>query len=222
MTPWYGSVRMIVRTLFFGALGGIRTRGTEHVPREGRLIVAPVHLSYLDPPAVACGLPRQLTFMAKEELFKGAFGWLIRSLGAFPVKRGDADTEAIKQALALLDEERALLVFPEGTRGDGVTLLPINRGVTLLARRSAAPVLPVAISGTHRIWPKGSKRIRRSRIEIVCGPTFRYADFAEEKDPKEAFSCHLRDELLRLQALAGLPLRSESGRQGPGESGSPE
>ena len=222
MTAWYGSVRVLVRTVVFGALGGMRTRGGENVPREGGLIVAPVHLSYVDPPAVACGLPRQLTFMAKEELFRGAFGWVIRSLGAFPVKRGDADTEAIKQALALLEEERALLVFPEGTRGDGVPLLPISRGVTLLARRSGAPVLPVAICGTHKILPKGGKGVRRSKIEIVCGPTFRYADFASEKDPKEAFSRHLRDELLRLQTEAGLPLRSGSGRPEPAESGSPE
>src|SRR2546423_1620035 len=96
-SAWYAFVRWAVRTFYFGLVtGGMRSVGEENIPRTGGVIVAPNHTSNLDPPVTSCGTKRPIAFMAKEELFKGIFGKIIASLGAFPVRRGETDTESIR------------------------------------------------------------------------------------------------------------------------------
>lgn len=212
MMPWYRFCRWFSRTMFFVPKGGFRSVGMEHVPDHGAVIVAPVHLSYADPPAVACGTTRQLRFMAKEELFKGPFGALIRSLGAFPIRRGESDTESIRKAISILEAGEALLVFPEGTRGDGVRLLPINRGVTMLAKRTNAIVVPTAIVGTHVILPRGGGKKAKACTTVAFGPGFRYSDFDEgsERKNRERFAAELEHRLLTLCHEHGLMLEPSS------------
>jgi 1-acyl-sn-glycerol-3-phosphate acyltransferase len=210
-SAWYAFVRWLVRTLYFGLVtGGMRSVGEENVPRTGAVIVAPNHVSNLDPPITACGTKRQIAFMAKEQLFKGIFGKLIASLGAFPVRRGEGDTESIRKAIALLEEGRALLVFPEGTRGDGGTMLPINRGVGMLAKRTGAQVVPVGIAGTHMVMPRGKKG-RRHPITITYGRPFTYKEIAEghsDKEARDLFAQELENRIRALCASGGLELKS--------------
>lgn len=212
---WYSFVRWLVKTAFFWPLGGIRTVGEINVPKSGPLIVAPVHLSLLDPPGTACGMSRQLSFMAKEELFKGLFGKIISSVGAFPIRRGEGDTESIRTAISRLQDGRALLLFPEGTRGDGRTLGALNRGVAMLAKRTDAPVIPVAIVGTHVMWPRGQKRLKRHGIVLEFGTPFRYSELAtagSERENRRRFGAELERQLIELCAKNGLKLRtSDSG-----------
>lgn len=218
-SAWYKFVRSLVRTLFFGAAtGGLKAIGKEHVPASGALIVAPLHVSHLDPPVVACAIPRQLTFMAKEELFKGFFGKIIRSLGAFPVRRGEGDTESIRHSIALLEEGRAVLVFPEGTRGDAVTMGAINRGVAMLAKRTGARVLPVGVIGTHKVMPKGQSKLKRHRITVAFGPTFSYDEIAtggSERENRERFANELESRIAQLCRENGLPLRTAAEAESP-------
>jgi 1-acyl-sn-glycerol-3-phosphate acyltransferase len=173
--PVYSSVRWFVRNCIFRPFGGIRTLHEDRIPKEGAVIVAANHTSFADPPVVACSQNvRQLNFMAKSELFKPPlFGPLIRRLGAFPVHRGEADTEAIRKTLSLLAQGKAVLVFPEGTRGDGKTLGEANKGVTLLARKSDALVLPVGICGAREWLPPGAKLPRRHTITVSFGEAYR-------------------------------------------------
>lgn len=131
---WYFFVLNLAKFMYF-LLGGIRTKGK--MLMSGPLIVAPVHLSHLDPPAVACGCNRMLRFMAKKT-FRGAFGWLIRSLGAFPVNRGEGDMESIRFTMTSLEKGEAVIIFPEGTRGDGKRLGPLSKGVALIAKNRSA------------------------------------------------------------------------------------
>jgi len=209
---WYAFVRWVVRTFYFSLRGGFRTVGEEHVPTTGGVIIAPVHVSYLDPPALGCAMRRQLRFMAKEELFKGPLGAIIQSLGAFPVRRGEGDTESIRKSIAILEGGDALLLFPEGTRGDGETMLPINRGVSMLAKRTNAVVIPVGIVGTHVLMPRGKKG-RRHPTTVAFGPGFRYEDVATgatERENRELFARELERRILALCHAHGLPLRSAS------------
>lgn len=217
-SPWYRFCRAVVRDLFFRPMGGYRALHADRVPVEGPLIVAPIHVSLLDPPCVAAGLPRGLRFMAKEELFRfRPFAALITSLGSFPVKRGAGDMEAIRRAISELERGRAVLVFPEGTRNDAVTMLPINRGVAMLAKRTGAPVLPVGVCGTHRSWPRGSKRLRRSAFAVSFGVPLTYAEFAADGDDRrarEAFSSELARRILEATREAGWEVRAAESSSG--------
>lgn len=207
---WYAFVRWLVRTFFFKGTGGLTVRGLENIPKSGPLIVAPNHVSHLDPPVTACAMNRQITFMAKAELFDhGLFGKLIASLGAFPVRRGEGDTEAIRLTLKLLEEGRAVLMFPEGTRGEGKSMLPFNKGVGMIAKRAGASVLPVGISGTHLKWPKGKSKPKWGRVTVVFGKPFRYEDVAvhaSEGENRDAFAAELEQRIVAACAEGGLSL----------------
>lgn len=212
-TLWYRAVRSFVRATVLNILGPVKIQGQGNEPLDGPTIVAPVHMSYLDPPLVSCCMKRAITFMAKEELFKPGFGNIIRSLGAFPVQRGSGDTEAIRLALRLLDEGRAVLLFPEGTRGDGLTMGPLTAGVAMLARRTGAKVFPIGINGTNKVWPRKQRWPKRHRITVVFGEPFTYADVVpdpKDKDGRERFNAELATRLHALNEEAGLPLRSAS------------
>lgn len=211
-TLWYRFVRAVARYVGFALLGGFRVVHAERVPRTGPLIVAPIHVSHLDPPAVACGLTRATTFMAKEELFRPfLLRHLIRSLGSFPVRRGENDTEAIRKAIELLKLGHAVLIFPEGTRGDGITMAPIAAGIAMIAKRTEAQVLPVGIIGTHIALPKGRSKPKRSRITISFGEPFTFAEIAAtcgDQDPKAAFAATLGDRIAAACAAEGMPVKS--------------
>lgn len=210
-SAWYKFARFTTKHFFYGTRGGLSSVGQENIPLTGPLIVAPNHVSYLDPPAVACGTNRrQLRFMAKEELFKGFMGKLITSLGAFPVKRGEGDTESIRRAIAVLEAGEALLIFPEGTRSDGVTMGPINRGVAMLAKRTGAPVLPVGIIGTHIVKPRSGAGQKHPML-IAYGSPFTYAETAtgaNEKENRDRFASELERRILALCQTNGLAIKS--------------
>ena len=187
--------------VLFALTGGIRGINPQNVPAEGGVIIAPNHVSDLDSPALACTMRhRRLLAMGKEELWKNkAFGWLIEQVGAHPVRRGEGDTESIRWCLEQLAAGHTLLVFPEGTRGDGRTLLPIARGVALLAKKSGAPVVPVAIIGTEQILPPHAKRLGRAKITVVYGELLRYTDFAD----RETFLTTLEARIIALNRAHG-------------------
>lgn len=218
---WYHTILNLARVAFF-FLGGLKCVGRKNVPRKGSVIVAPYHVSHLDPPAVACGTNRPLRFMAKEELFDHKFfGGFIRSVGAFPVKRGEGDTEAIRIAIAALENGEAVLVFPEGQRGDGKHLQPINRGVAMLAKRTGAKVVPVGVVGTHIAWPKGHK-LKRHKIVVAYGEPFTYADYAtgeNERENRDLFAAELQRRIAELCDQNGLQLRIETSTERSKSSG---
>lgn len=205
---WYLIVLQLAK-FAYTVLGGFRSQNRNLVPRSGPVIIAPTHLSHLDPPLVACATPRQLRFMAKEELFRGALGVLIRSLGAFPVRRGEGDTESIRLAMAALDAGETVLMFPEGTRGDGVHLGPLNKGVAMIAKRTGATVMPAAIVGTHLALPKGTSKLRRAKLTVRFAEPLRYEDTAKgatEKENRDLFLEELGRRLVQVSGEAGLPL----------------
>jgi 1-acyl-sn-glycerol-3-phosphate acyltransferase len=210
---WYAFIRWLIKTAYFGTHGGFRSVNPENMPKTGGVLVAPVHISHLDPPAVAIGSRRRLRFMAKDELFNHKlFGALINSLGAFPVRRGDADTESIRTTIALLEEGEAVLIFPEGTRGDGEHIQELSRGVAMLAKRTNVPVVPVGIVGTNIIMPRGKKSGSKHLTIIAFGKPFTYSEIATgatEKENRELFSVALQQKIVQLCAENGMSLKIE-------------
>ena len=127
----------------------------EHVPLEGTVIVAINHKSFWDAPLIASILPRKLAFMAKKELFDvPVLGSIFRWADAFPVSRDSGDIGAIKAALKALRAGKAMAMFPEGTRVRKGEPHNAKAGVALIAEKTGAPILPVAIRGGYHIFSK--------------------------------------------------------------------
>jgi 1-acyl-sn-glycerol-3-phosphate acyltransferase len=127
---------------------GVEYRHLELVPMTGPAIIAPNHITNIDPFGVAQPLPRRVHFMAKQELFGNAvLRYYMLSGNAFPVERGKMDLTAIKTALRVLQNGQLLVIFPQGTRGG----VEAKGGASFLALKAKVPVIPVGIS-LHRNW----------------------------------------------------------------------
>lgn len=140
----------------------IRYEGSENMPVSGPVILCSNHRSDIDPVLLGVVLPRNLFFMAKASLFKiPLFSRLIRSLGAFPVRRGAGDREAIRRALEIVQNGDVLAMFPEGHRRKaGGELLRFQSGAARIAAQTGAVILPAAILCKGRVWPHKPKLIR--------------------------------------------------------------
>ncbi|HEY7358343.1 MAG TPA: lysophospholipid acyltransferase family protein [Ktedonobacterales bacterium] len=168
---FYETCRAIVR-LIVPLLIRLRVIGVENVPKTGPVILVSNHLNWIDVPMIGLRLTRLTHFMAKIELFqKAPFKWLVIGLGAFPVRRGEADRQAIKQAEEVLKAGQVLVIFPEGTRSRARKMKEGLAGVALIALRSGAPIVPVGIYGSERfkpwhLWPF------RTSITLTYGEPF--------------------------------------------------
>ena len=150
----------IIAALFLN----VRVVGRQNVPKEGAFIVASNHLSWMDVPLVPAYLQRKVVYMAKEEAFYSKVGWLVRFMGAFPVKRGEADRQSLRAADQQLKAGKVFIIFPEGTRSKTHKMAKAHAGLGMIALRSGVPVVPVAIWGTEY----GLKKFR-PRITISFG-----------------------------------------------------
>ena len=154
---------------------GLRVRGVENIPSSGPALIVSNHQSILDPPLIGGAARRQIYFLAKAELFRiPVFGSLIRALHARPVRREGPDPAALRTAAQLLEEGKALLVFPEGTRSLDGRIGEGKPGVGMLAVTSGAPVVPAYVSGTLEALPKGSAWPRRSQVSVSFGPALHF------------------------------------------------
>lgn len=199
-----------------------RVTGRENVPCVGGTIIAPNHISYLDPPVVGSAFDRQIFFMAKAELFVVPFlGWLIRQYGSFPVRRGVADRVALRQAEQLLCAGEAVMVFPEGTRSADGRLMPAELGIAMLALRTGATVVPIGVDGTDRVMPMHSLIIRPARVRVHIGPPLRFDDLYRDGP----LNREVVEEAARRITAALVPLlpewRTARIRKSLGETGSP-
>ena len=172
--------------LMFRILGGLTSVGEENIPKTGGVILAPNHISYVDPPAVSCLISRQVHFMAKEELFRvPILGAWMHSVGTFPVRRGTADRKALKRAIELLEEGKVVCIFPEGTRSPDGKLQDPELGIGLVAMKSRAPVTPALVMGTDKVLPPHSKRLRFHPTKIVYGKPLIFPDLYEARESRQ-------------------------------------
>ena len=169
----------------------VRLVGLDNVPEQGAFIIASNHLSWMDVPLVPSYLKRKVVYMAKEELFYGKVGWLVRLLGAFPVKRGEADRQSLRAADTQLKAGKIFMIFPEGTRSKIRQLGKGHVGLGMIALRADVPIVPVAVWGSEYsfkklrppvtisygkpilLTPKG-KKITREDIEDATNEVMRH------------------------------------------------
>jgi 1-acyl-sn-glycerol-3-phosphate acyltransferase len=142
-----GAVRLLARLRFYGR---------ERVPMQGGLVIACNHFSWIDPPALGAASPRTLYFMAKVEAHRvPGLGQLMRSFGAFPVRRGESDREAVRTMREVVSRGHALGMFAEGTRQRSGVPGPVQPGAAMVAVSERVPLVPVAIYGSHE-WRLGN------------------------------------------------------------------
>ena len=180
MGAYYSAARLLASGCF-GVLTGWEVRGREHVPHTGGLVVAANHISFWDPPLIGAALPREMHFLAKEELFRTpVLGPLIRSVNSIPIRRGVADLSGMSRAMDTLKRGQALLMFPEGSRMRDGELHPARPGVGMMAVHADVPVVPCYISGSNR--PR-QWIYRRSRVRVWFGPAHHWKDLAGPDAP---------------------------------------
>jgi len=162
----------------------IRLEGTQHIPADGPLIIAPNHVTYADPVLICIPIPFAVHFMAWDALFRvPGFAWLIRRLRAFPVQIESADPRSTREAVRLLQAGSAVMIFPEAGRTPDGRLQRFRPGAFRLACSLKVPVLPVTILGGHESWPPGRILPRPGRLSIIYHPVVPPPD---EPDPRVA------------------------------------
>ncbi len=182
--PLFYYVGTIISKILMVLLTRRHVYGKENVPREGPLIVVANHLHNADPPLLSASLPREIAFMAKEELFHNFFSRIIvTGFGAFRVHRRRYDRQAIRQAEEVVKRGAALGLFPEGSRSPTGQLQEALPGSALIALRLNVPILPVGITGTERI-KGGFSALKRPVVKVNIGHPFQLS--AGSRKPSRA------------------------------------
>src|SRR5579884_2688249 len=193
-------------TTVLNALLAFRARAVDsfNVP-NGPVILAPNHASFMDHFFTGAFIRRRVQFMGKSQLFKGIGAYIFSHGGVFPVRRGHQDEEAFRTAFAILDRGGAVVMYCEGGRSrTGKVGDQARPGIGRLALESGAPVVPVAILGSHQV--RNWKRLKFPRVTIQFGRPFRFEPVPEPGRDEQQQAAdfifarigELHDELRRL------------------------
>jgi 1-acyl-sn-glycerol-3-phosphate acyltransferase len=164
--------------------------GKENFPTDGGVLLCSNHISNLDPPTVGIAAPRQVHFMAKEELFSApVLGKILPHINAFPVKRGMSDREALRKGLGVLKEGKVLGLFPEGTRSETGELGKGLAGAGFFALRSKAQIVPCAVIGPYKPF---------KRLKVVFGKPIEFDDYRKNKVSAEEATDIIMNEIGQL------------------------
>lgn len=201
-----------------------RAYGSRRVPESGAVLLVANHQSYLDPPAIGVGVGhRHLDFVARLGLFGGrVLAWLLTQFNSLPIREQGGDTGAIKEILRRLQDGRAVLIFPEGTRTIDGSMSEFKRGVAVLVKRSACPVIPIAVEGCFDAWPRQRTWpwLYGRRVAVAFGQPIAHDELM--KDGADAALLRLATETQRLRIRLRRLLRKQTAGRfpppGPGDS----
>jgi 1-acyl-sn-glycerol-3-phosphate acyltransferase len=173
------------------------------IPRSGPVILAANHISNADPVIVGSWLTpklgRRIHWLGKKEMFDWPIvGWMARNGGVVPVDRGGADVEAFRIAQRVLDAGQVLMVFPEGTRSPTAELQTPKDGLAMLALRTNATIVPIGVSNTDRVWPKGRPIPRLGgHVTMRIGEPFKVGDLLPPGTNRKAAKGLATDLIMR-------------------------
>jgi 1-acyl-sn-glycerol-3-phosphate acyltransferase len=181
----YRTLKLVLSPLLWVAYR-IRVEGRDHIPRQGPVILAANHRSFMDSIFLPFVLRRRMTFVAKAEYFDSwKTSWFFRALGQIPIRRdgGSASERALASATDVLEEGGVFGIYPEGTRTRDGYLHRGHTGVARLAMRTGAPIVPVGLIGTDEVQPTDAKLPRLfRRITIKFGEPIPAEHYARRGD----------------------------------------
>ena len=176
---WYEGCRVLIRLASTYAFQ-VRYSGQENVPLSGGVLVAANHQSHLDPPLIGAGCGRQMSYLARESLFRFApFAWLIRSFGAIPIDREGLGLSGVKETLRRLKQGKMVLVFPEATRTRDGEIGRFKPGFASMAARGNAAILPAVIEGAYHVWPRRQRFPGFGMVHVHYGPALLPSEFGD-------------------------------------------
>jgi len=181
----------------------LRIKGKENIPSTGPFVLAPVHRSFIDFSLTSSITKRRMRYMGKDSLWKvSLFGKFISALGAYPVRRGGADREALKRTIEVLEGGEPVVIFPEGTRQSGPKVNDLFEGAAYVATKVGVPIVPVGIGGSEHALRKGKKLPRPVKVAIVVGDPIPPPPASESgrtsRRAVHELTLRLRDEIQRL------------------------
>jgi 1-acyl-sn-glycerol-3-phosphate acyltransferase len=188
--------------------------GLENLPSDGAYVVAPVHRSFIDFGLVAGMTRRRLRYMGKDSLWKYELpGRLFTALGAFPVRRGAVDREALRRCIEVIEGGEPLVLFPEGTRRSGPVVEELFEGTSYVAARTGVPIVPVGIGGSEKALQKGKRIPRPVKVHLIVGLPIEPPPTADgRRNPSRSalreLSGHLHKEVQTLFDQAEARVRS--------------
>ena len=213
----YDLLWVLCRTLGV-AVFGFRSRFVEPLPKTGPLIVLSSHQSHLDPLLLGLACDRRLSSLARSSLFHFApFGAVIAALDAVPIDRGSSAIKAMKVVIARLKRGAAVTIFPEGSRTEDGQLGEFKSGFALIAKRAAAPIVPVAIVGGFECWPRTRLLPRPGRIRLEFGEIVTAEQVAAMSEHEIFAVCtqRIRDLDAKARAALGATARSRPAVSSP-------
>jgi 1-acyl-sn-glycerol-3-phosphate acyltransferase len=178
---WYGTLWCPCYALS-QVLFRYRFSGKQHIPLTGPVLLVSNHQSNLDPVLVGLACPRQLKYLARIGLFFFPFNLWIKALGAVPIDREKGALAGIRATLQLLKDDNAVLVFPEGSRTLDGRLQEFLPGFCLLARRSRAAIVPLAIDGAFTALPRGRALVKLHGISLAFDAPITPAQYEQLSD----------------------------------------
>lgn len=184
MHPWYWFWKTLLHVTI-STFFDVRIYGKENVPLTGSVLFVSNHQSFLDPPLCGMTLHRECDFMARKTLFDNpGFGRLIRTLNSFPVEENGGDLTTIRTLINRVQQDRAVVVFPEGARTLDGEIHKFKSGFELIARKAKATTVPVAIEGSYAAWARGGSVIFGAPIRLMYGQPISYQQ-TKGKNKKE-------------------------------------
>lgn len=200
---WYylgWSVYLIYFKLFLKR----KVYGRENVPADGAFIFASNHASNFDPPLIGTSITRPVAYMARDTLFaKPIAKWALGKVNAFPVRREEGDTRAIRDALSVLESGMPLVLFPEGSRTEDGRLKSAKPGIGFIVAKANVPVVPVYIKGSFEAWPKGAKRVKFVPVSVHIGKPVIFDPGELEAKGRDAYqrvSDHIMERIAQIKA----------------------
>ncbi|MGD8834132.1 MAG: lysophospholipid acyltransferase family protein [Desulfobacteraceae bacterium] len=181
---------------------GVNSKGVDDHLAQGSYIYMSNHQSNYDIPVLYSALPVQFRWLAKAELFKiPIFGRSMRGAGYISIDRSNRKSafQSLDQAAGMIRNGTSVMIFPEGTRSTDGQLLPFKKGGFVLAVDAGVPIVPITISGTHEVMPKGRLLIRRRRVTINVGLPIRTSDYTRKT--KDELMMRVREAMVNAPSM---------------------